>query len=122
MRRSKSVCFPSDEKIGPGDRFLVSELAKVRRTTKIAIATKTDLAKPDRIAEHLRRAEPDDDGRRGEGRLDRRRRNGRRLVDALGHLVARCYGAADPRASDEFPAPPSSVALMPQPQKGTTPC
>ncbi len=47
------VCFPSDEKIGPGDRFLVSELAKVRRTTKIAIATKTDLAKPDRIAEHL---------------------------------------------------------------------
>jgi GTP-binding protein Era len=47
------VCFPSDEKIGPGDRFLVSELAKVRRTTKVAIATKTDLATPDRIGEHL---------------------------------------------------------------------
>jgi GTP-binding protein Era len=48
-----AVCFPSDEKIGPGDRFLVNELAKVRRTTKIAVATKTDLASPDRIAEHL---------------------------------------------------------------------
>ena len=48
-----AVCFPSDEKIGPGDAFLVKELAKVRRTTKIAVATKTDLASPDRIAEHL---------------------------------------------------------------------
>ncbi|HEX6149121.1 GTPase Era [Nocardioides sp.] len=47
------VCFPSNEKIGPGDRFLVGELAKARRTTKVAIATKTDVASPDRIAEHL---------------------------------------------------------------------
>ena len=47
------VCFPANEKIGPGDRFLVTELARVRRTPKVAIATKTDLAKPDRIAEHL---------------------------------------------------------------------
>ena len=48
-----AVCFPVDEPIGPGDRFLVRELAKVRRTPKIAVATKTDLAKPDRIARHL---------------------------------------------------------------------
>jgi GTPase len=48
-----AVCFPSDEKIGPGDRFIVSELAKVRRTTKIAVATKTDLVGPERIGEHL---------------------------------------------------------------------
>ena len=41
-----AVCFPANEKIGPGDRFIVSELAKVRRTTKIAVATKTDLATP----------------------------------------------------------------------------
>jgi GTP-binding protein Era len=47
------VCFPSDEKIGPGDRFIVTELAKVRRTTKIAVATKTDLGTPERIGEHL---------------------------------------------------------------------
>src|SRR5215210_3722302 len=48
-----AVCFPADEKIGPGDRFIVGELARVRRTTKIAVATKTDLATPARIGEHL---------------------------------------------------------------------
>ena len=48
-----AVCFPCDEKIGPGDRFIVSELAKVKRTIKLAIATKTDLAAPDRIGQHL---------------------------------------------------------------------
>jgi len=48
-----AVCFPADERVGPGDRFLVNELAKVRRTTKIAVATKTDLASPKRIGEHL---------------------------------------------------------------------
>jgi GTP-binding protein Era len=48
-----AVCFPANEKIGPGDRFIVNELAKVRRTTKIAVATKTDLATPERIGEHL---------------------------------------------------------------------
>jgi GTP-binding protein Era len=48
-----AVCFPSDEKIGPGDRFIVTEMSKVRRTTKVAVATKTDLATPERIGEHL---------------------------------------------------------------------
>jgi GTPase len=48
-----AVCFPSDEKIGPGDRFIVTELAKVRRTVKIAVATKTDAASPERIGQHL---------------------------------------------------------------------
>jgi GTP-binding protein Era len=48
-----AVCFPSDEKVGPGDRFIVTEMSKVRRTTKVAIATKTDLATPERIGEHL---------------------------------------------------------------------
>ena len=48
-----AVCFPSDQKIGPGDRFLVKELAKVRRTTKFAVATKTDLVPPERIGQHL---------------------------------------------------------------------
>jgi GTP-binding protein Era len=47
------VCFPANEKIGPGDRFIVKELARVRRTPKVAIATKTDLASPKRIGEHL---------------------------------------------------------------------
>ncbi|WP_425491709.1 GTPase Era [Nocardioides mesophilus] len=48
-----AVCFPANEKIGPGDRFIVNELAKVGRTTKMAIATKTDLATPQQLAEHL---------------------------------------------------------------------
>jgi GTP-binding protein Era len=48
-----AVCFPSDERVGPGDRFIVTELAKVRRTPKVAVATKTDLASPQRIGEHL---------------------------------------------------------------------
>jgi GTPase len=48
-----AVCFPADEKVGPGDRFLVTELAKVRRTPKVAVATKTDLATGERIGQHL---------------------------------------------------------------------
>jgi GTP-binding protein Era len=48
-----AVCFPANEKVGPGDRYLVNELAKVRRTVKVAVATKTDLATPDRLGEHL---------------------------------------------------------------------
>ncbi|WP_296607329.1 GTPase Era [Nocardioides sp.] len=48
-----AVCLPANEKVGPGDRFIVNEMAKVKRTTKVAVATKTDLASPERIAEHL---------------------------------------------------------------------
>jgi GTP-binding protein Era len=48
-----AVCFPANEKIGPGDRYIVSELAKIRRTTKIAVATKTDLVDGARIGQHL---------------------------------------------------------------------
>jgi GTP-binding protein Era len=48
-----AVCFPANEKIGPGDRFIVNEMAKVRRTKKVAVATKTDLASPEQIGLHL---------------------------------------------------------------------
>jgi GTP-binding protein Era len=48
-----AVCFPADQKPGPGDRFLVNELAKVRRTTKFAIATKSDLVSNEALGEHL---------------------------------------------------------------------
>jgi GTP-binding protein Era len=48
-----AVCFPANEKPGPGDRFLVNELAKVRRTTKIAVATKTDLVTSEALGQHL---------------------------------------------------------------------
>jgi GTP-binding protein Era len=48
-----AACFPADQRPGPGDRFLVTEMAKVRRTTKVAVATKTDLVSKERLAEHL---------------------------------------------------------------------
>lgn len=48
-----AVCLPADERIGPGDRFLVSEVARARLTPSIAVATKTDRVGADRLAEHL---------------------------------------------------------------------
>jgi GTPase len=48
-----AACFPADQRIGPGDRFLIAELARIRRTPKIAVATKSDLVSADRMAEHL---------------------------------------------------------------------
>ncbi len=47
------VCLPASDPIGPGDRFLVEETAGLRRIPKLAVATKTDLVGPDRLAEHL---------------------------------------------------------------------
>ncbi|KAA1423651.1 GTPase Era [Mumia zhuanghuii] len=47
------VCLPADQKIGPGDRYLIGELAKIRRMPMIALATKTDKVAPDRLVEHL---------------------------------------------------------------------
>lgn len=45
-------CLPADQKIGPGDRFIASKLAGVRAPV-IAVATKSDLVPPHRMAEHL---------------------------------------------------------------------
>ncbi len=47
------VCLPANESIGSGDRFLVGELAKIRRRPTIAVATKSDLVPPDAMASHL---------------------------------------------------------------------
>ncbi len=47
------VCLPCDQRIGPGDRYLVGEVARLRRRPVFAVATKTDLVRPDRIAEQL---------------------------------------------------------------------
>ena len=46
-------CVAADEKTGPGDKYLASELAKVQRGPVFAIITKTDIAKPGEIAERL---------------------------------------------------------------------
>ncbi|MEU4393126.1 GTPase Era [Kribbella sp. NPDC023855] len=47
------ICLPASDKIGPGDRFLVTEAAKVAKTPKVALATKADLVAPERMIEHL---------------------------------------------------------------------
>ncbi|MFE7752235.1 GTPase Era [Streptomyces sp. NPDC057428] len=46
-------CLPADQKLGPGDKFIVKELAGIKKTPKIAIITKTDLVEPKVLAEQL---------------------------------------------------------------------
>ena len=48
------VCLPANQKIGAGDTYLVGEIAALPKRPKlIAIATKSDLVSPDRMAQHL---------------------------------------------------------------------
>ncbi len=48
------ICLPCDQRIGPGDRYIVSQIAELRNKPKImAIATKTDLVSPARVLSHL---------------------------------------------------------------------
>jgi len=45
-------CLPANEKIGPGDRYIATELAELKAPV-VCIVTKTDLAPKARIAEQL---------------------------------------------------------------------
>jgi GTPase len=45
-------CVPADERIGPGDRFIAAELAELRAPV-VAIVTKTDTVRKQRVAEQL---------------------------------------------------------------------
>lgn len=48
------VCFPAAQRIGPGDTYLVSEIAKLPKRPKlVALATKADLVSPERMRRHL---------------------------------------------------------------------
>ena len=48
------VCLPANQRIGPGDTYLVGEIAALPRQPKlVAVATKSDLVSPQRMAEHL---------------------------------------------------------------------
>lgn len=48
------VCLPCDQRIGPGDRYIVSQIAELQSKPKIvALATKTDLVSRDRVLSHL---------------------------------------------------------------------
>ncbi len=46
-------CTPANEAIGPGDQMIVDEIAKFRKTKKIAIVTKQELASKEQVARHL---------------------------------------------------------------------
>ena len=49
-----AVCLPANERIGPGDSYLVEQLAALpRRPALVAVATKADLAPPSRMVEQL---------------------------------------------------------------------
>ncbi len=54
-----ALCMPATEKVGPGDAYIASELAKARRggaRATFAVVTKTDAASPAQIAERLAEA------------------------------------------------------------------
>lgn len=47
------MCFPADEPIGPGDRFINEQLDRFPRAKKFAIVTKTDIASSADVAARL---------------------------------------------------------------------
>lgn len=48
------VCLPSNQRIGPGDTYLVTQIAGLKRRPKlVALATKSDLVSPTRMRQHL---------------------------------------------------------------------
>ncbi|MEE4023304.1 GTPase Era [Gordonia sp. PKS22-38] len=48
------VCVPADESIGPGDRWIVSQVRQMApRTTVLGVVTKIDRVTPDRVAAQL---------------------------------------------------------------------
>jgi GTP-binding protein Era len=48
------LCIPADQKVGPGDRFIAEQLARVAANTPvIAVVTKTDLTGRDVVGERL---------------------------------------------------------------------
>jgi GTP-binding protein Era len=46
-------CVPADEPVGPGDRWIATQLATATRTPKVAIVTKTDLVDHDVVGKRL---------------------------------------------------------------------
>jgi GTP-binding protein Era len=47
------LCIPADQPVGPGDRFIATEVSFLRRTAVVAIVTKTDAASKETVAERL---------------------------------------------------------------------
>jgi GTP-binding protein Era len=47
------MCFPANEAIGPGDRFIAQQIAAIPRVRKVAVVTKTDTTDKQKIGEQL---------------------------------------------------------------------
>lgn len=47
------MCFPANEAIGPGDRFIAQQIAAIPRVRKVAVVTKTDTTDNQKIGEQL---------------------------------------------------------------------
>jgi GTPase len=47
-----ALCVPADQRVGPGDRYIAAQLARVRAPV-IAVLTKTDLAQPATVVRQL---------------------------------------------------------------------
>lgn len=48
-----ALCIPADQEIGPGDRFIATEIAGLGRTPIVAVVTKADTVTRDALAEQL---------------------------------------------------------------------
>lgn len=48
-----AVTLPADESIGPGDRRITAEAARMKRAPKVAVVTKADLVSPEQMLAHL---------------------------------------------------------------------
>jgi GTP-binding protein Era len=49
-----AICLPADQRIGPGDRHVITSMTKLsRRPVLVAVATKSDLVSKNRMVEHL---------------------------------------------------------------------
>lgn len=51
------ICLPADQTAGPGDRFIISEIAAIKPRRVVVIVTKTDLASRDEVMLALARAQ-----------------------------------------------------------------
>lgn len=51
------MCVPADQRIGPGDRYLMEQLAALTHTPVLAVLTKIDLVSRDALAERLQAVE-----------------------------------------------------------------
>ncbi len=47
------LCIPADQAVGPGDRFITTELAGLRNRPVVAVVTKTDTVSRETVAERL---------------------------------------------------------------------